>query len=110
MGHKVGAALGRAGMDDELARDVIERAQHRHLLAWLFLAPGRASLLRTSPRRARDRDASTPRFRRRREERCRQLRPDACAVAGASRSDPPRWRSVVPSACAGAAANGTFFS
>src|SRR4029077_20593878 len=24
MGHKVGAALGRAGMDDELARDVIE--------------------------------------------------------------------------------------
>ena len=32
MGHKVGAALGRAGMDDELARDVIERAQHRHLL------------------------------------------------------------------------------
>ena len=32
MGHKVGAALGRADMDDELAHDVIERAQHRHLL------------------------------------------------------------------------------
>ena len=32
MGHEVAAALGRAGVDDELARDVIERAQHRHLL------------------------------------------------------------------------------
>ena len=32
MGHEVAAALGGAGMDDEFARDVIERAQHRHLL------------------------------------------------------------------------------
>ena len=32
MGHEVAAALGEAGMDDELAGDVIERAQHRHLL------------------------------------------------------------------------------
>src|SRR5271157_4593183 len=32
MGHEVGAALGGSGMDGELARDVIERAQHRHLL------------------------------------------------------------------------------
>ena len=32
MGHEVAAALGRTGMDDELARDVIERTQHRHLL------------------------------------------------------------------------------
>ena len=32
MGDEVAAALGRAGMDDELAREVIERAQHRHLL------------------------------------------------------------------------------
>src|SRR5271165_1275700 len=32
MGHEVDAALGGAGMDGELARDVIERAQHRHLL------------------------------------------------------------------------------
>jgi hypothetical protein len=32
MGHEVGTALGGAGMDDEMARDVIERAQHRHLL------------------------------------------------------------------------------
>ncbi len=29
---EVGAALGRARMHDELARDVIERAHHRHLL------------------------------------------------------------------------------
>ena len=36
--------------------------------------------------------------------------PDVCAVAGASRSDPPRWPSGVPSACAGAAASGTFFT
>ena len=57
-----------------------------------------------------DRDASAPRFRRRREERCRRLRPDACAVAGASRPDPPHWLSGAPSACAGAAATGTFFS
>ena len=32
MGDEVAAALGRAGMDDELARDVIERSQHRYLL------------------------------------------------------------------------------
>jgi hypothetical protein len=31
MGDKVAAALGRAGVDDELARDVVERAQHRDL-------------------------------------------------------------------------------
>jgi hypothetical protein len=31
MGDEVGAALGRASMDDKLVRDVIERAQHRHL-------------------------------------------------------------------------------
>jgi hypothetical protein len=32
MGDEIAAALGRAGMDDELARDVIERPQHRDLL------------------------------------------------------------------------------
>ena len=32
MGDEIAAALGRAGMDDELARDVIERVQHRDLL------------------------------------------------------------------------------
>src|SRR5260370_372786 len=31
MRHDVAAALGRAAMDDELARDVSERAQPRHL-------------------------------------------------------------------------------
>ena len=31
-GDEVAAALGRAGMNDELARDVIERPQHRDLL------------------------------------------------------------------------------
>src|ERR1700688_445782 len=31
MGHEVSAALGGAGMDNELAREGIERAQHRHL-------------------------------------------------------------------------------
>ena len=34
MGDKVAAPLGRAGMDNELAGEVIERAQHRDLLAW----------------------------------------------------------------------------
>ena len=33
MGHEVGAALAWAGVDDELAGDVIERPQHRHLLS-----------------------------------------------------------------------------
>src|SRR5271166_2465809 len=32
MGDEIAAALGRAGMDDELTRDVIERPQHRDLL------------------------------------------------------------------------------
>ena len=32
MCDEIAAALGRAGMDDELARDVIERPQHRDLL------------------------------------------------------------------------------
>src|SRR6202161_1999691 len=32
MCDEIAAALGRAGVDDELARDVIERPQHRHLL------------------------------------------------------------------------------
>ena len=32
MGDEIAAALGRAGMDDELAREVIERSQHRDLL------------------------------------------------------------------------------
>ena len=96
-------------MDDELAGDVIERAQHRHLLGL-----------------SRRRDAQV----------CSGLRPGAReigmrqrlafvavekndvarfgltlrAVAGASRSRSPRWPSGVPSACAGAAASGTFFS
>jgi hypothetical protein len=30
MRHEISAAFGRAGMDDELARDVIERTQHGH--------------------------------------------------------------------------------
>jgi hypothetical protein len=30
MRHEISAAFGRAGMDDALARDVIERTQHGH--------------------------------------------------------------------------------
>jgi len=30
MRHEVGAAFGRAGVDDELARHVVERTQHGH--------------------------------------------------------------------------------
>src|SRR5271166_750425 len=63
-----------------------------------------------SPRRGRDRDASAPRSHRRREERCRPLRPAVCAAAGAGPPVPPRFPSGVPSACAEAAASGTFFS
>jgi hypothetical protein len=32
MGHEISAAFGRAGVDDELARNVIERAQDCHFL------------------------------------------------------------------------------
>src|SRR5271154_7640621 len=32
MCYEIAATLGRAGVDDDLARDVIERPQHRHLL------------------------------------------------------------------------------
>ena len=109
MGDEVAAALGRAGVDDELARDVIERAQHRDLLGLSRRRHAQVGA-RLAPRRGRDRDASAPRSRRRRAERCRRLRPAACAVADAGRSARPRWRSGVPSACAGAAASGTFFS
>ena len=59
--------------------------------------------------RGQDRDASTPRSRRHKEERCPRLRPAVCATAGAGRPVRPRWRSGAPSACAAVAANGTFF-
>ena len=107
MGDEIAAALGRAGMDDQLAREVIERPQHRDLLG--LPAPAPASPPPTSPRRGRDRDVSAPRSHRRREECC-PLRPAVCAVAGAGPPVPPRFPSDVPSACAGAAASGTFFS
>jgi hypothetical protein len=32
MRHEVAAALGRTGMHDQFMRDMIKRAQHRHLL------------------------------------------------------------------------------
>ena len=108
-GDEIAAALGRAGMDDELARDVIERPQHRDLLglSWCRHTKIRPRL---RPMRGQDRDASTPRSRRHKEERCPRLRPAVCATAGAGR--PVRlslaiWRpfSVVPQV----AANGTFF-
>jgi hypothetical protein len=102
--------------------DRAARAASESLLRWIGpfsstswaksgadLRPDRPGRWRTPRRDRRDRDASRPRSRRRREERCRRLRPDACAVAGASRSDPPRWRSGAPSPCAGVAASGTFF-
>jgi hypothetical protein len=56
MCHEIGAAFGRAGVDDKLTRDVIERAQDCYFpgLSWRW--------------HARARDASTPRFRRRKEE------------------------------------------
>jgi len=59
---------------------------------------------------SRDTDASTPRSRHHGEARGRRLRPGIRASAGANRSDPPRWPSGARSACAGAAASGTFSS
>jgi hypothetical protein len=40
MRHEIGAAFGRAGVDNELARDVIERIQHGHFLclSWCWNA------------------------------------------------------------------------
>ena len=108
MRDEIAAALGRAGMDDELARDVIERPQHRDLLG---LPRRRHTQVRPRLRPG----AGEIGMRQRlalialREERCRPLRPAVCAVAGAGPPVPPRFPSDVPSACAGAAASGTFF-
>ena len=107
MGDEIAAALGRAGMHDELARDVIERPQHRDF--WPAPATGTASPPPTSPRRGRDQDASAPRSHHRRKQ-CRPLRPAACAVAGAGPPVHLAFRLDVPSACAGPPASGTFFS
>ena len=108
MRDEIAAALGRAGMDDELARDVIERPQHRDLLG---LPRRRHTQVRPRLRPG----AGEIGMRQRlalialREERCRPLRPAVCAVAGAGPPVPPRFPSDVPSACAGAAASGSFF-
>ena len=78
-----------------------------------FLACPSAGTRRSAPAFAhagRDRDASTPRSRRHREEQCHRLRPAVCAIADAGRPVRPRRRLGVPSACAAVAANGTFFS
>ena len=82
MGDEVAAAFGRAGMHDEPAR-MNDQATPVSRPFWPVPALARASPLPTSPRRGRDRDVSTPRSRRRREARCRLLRPAVCAVAGA---------------------------
>ena len=65
MGDEIAAALCRAGQDDELARDVIERPS----IAACLACPGatRSPSSPTSPRRGRDRDVSAPRSHRRRE-------------------------------------------
>ena len=52
MGDEIAAALGRAGMDDELARDAIERPQHRDLLG---LSRRRHTLVRPRLHQARAR-------------------------------------------------------
>ena len=63
MGDEIAAALGRAGVDDELARDVIERPQHGDLLG-LSRRRHDAGRPPPLPMRGRDWDASTPRSRR----------------------------------------------
>ena len=50
--QEIAAALGRAGGDDELAGDVIERPHHRHLLG-LSGAGTRQTALRLAQARAR---------------------------------------------------------
>jgi len=44
MRHEIGAAFGCAGVDDELARDMIERTQHGH-----FFGLPRAGTRRSAP-------------------------------------------------------------
>src|SRR5665213_1435878 len=107
MGDEVAAALGRAGVDDELARDVIERPQHRDLLGlpWCRHTQIRPQLRPCAGKIGmRQRLALVAK-----EERCPRLRPDVCATAGAGRPGRSLRRSGAPSACAAAAANGTFF-
>ena len=109
MGDEIAAALGRAAMDHELARDVIERPQHRDLLG---LPRRRHTQVRPRLRPGAGEIGMGQRLAliALREERCRLPRPAVCAVAGAAPRVPSRFRSDVPSACAGAAASGTFFS
>jgi len=47
MSHEVAAALGRAGVDDEVSRDMIKRSQHRHFLG---LSRCRHAQVRAGPR------------------------------------------------------------
>ena len=108
MCDEIAAALGQAGMDDELARDVIERPQHRDLLG----LPRR----RHTQVRPRLRPGAG-------EIGMRQL----LALIAVEKNNVARFgllfaqlqaqahpfhlafSSDVPSACAGAAASGTFF-
>ena len=109
MRNEIGAALGPAGMHDELACDVIERSRSWPP-SWPDPAPEHADRRRVEPTHATDKDASAPRSRRHRGERYRRPRPGPCATeAGAQRArSQPRF--AAPSACAAAAATGSFFS
>jgi len=108
MGDKVAAAFRRARMHDELARYVIKRAQNCDFLGlpWrLYSQIGAGLCPDTGEIRMRQRLALVAVE----KNRCRPLRPAVCAIANADQPALPRWLSVVPSGCAAAAADDTFF-
>ena len=109
MGDEVAAALGRAGVHDELTRDVIERTQHRDLLRLSRRG-------NTQIRPCLGPDAGEIGMR----QRLALVTVEQNNVAGLglllaqlqTQADPFDLgrRPVVPSACAAAAASGTFFA
>ena len=109
MRNEIGAVLGPARMHNESACDMIERTHHSHFLG---LPRRRNAQVGAAfrPTHAPDKDASAPRSRRRKAARCHRPRPGPCAAEAGAQRARSRPRFAAPSACAVAAATGSFFS
>ncbi len=98
---EVAAALGRAGVHDQLAREMIERADHRHFFGLSRRRHAQiGAALGPRPRQIRVRQGLT----------LVAIKQDDVAVEGASPRARSRRRSGDLSSCAAAAASGSFFS
>ena len=102
-----------SAVPSEAAADALSRLEADANLwppSWPAPAPAHAGRRRVRPMPAPDRDASAPRSRRRKAARCRQPRPGPCAAEAGAQRARSRSRFAAPSACAVAAATGSFFS